>query len=127
MSLPSSSPPGRRIRKRRRRRPRYRKFIALFILVAAGGAVLWLSKRGPSGAADLRGYISSSEILAQEFGRYTGKKLKKLEVVQNFDYATAMMRSGDYGGAVAQLEAAGKEAPVPVVFNNLGVLYARLG
>lgn len=87
----------------------------------------WVSHRRPSGAKDLRGYVSSSDVLAQEFGHYTGRKLKNRAVPEAFNYATAMMRSGDYAGAVSQLDAVAKEAPVPLVFNDLGVLYARLG
>ncbi len=99
----------------------------LLLAVVAGMGWLWVSHRRPSGAQDLRGYVSSSELLAQEFGHYTGKKLKNPALAEAFNYATAMMRSGDYPGAVAQLDGLAKEAPIPIVFNNLGVLYARLG
>ncbi len=116
-------------RKRRRRKPPLlpKLLPVLLVLAVAGAGWLWLSSRQPSGAKDLAGYVSSSEILRQEFGQYTGKKLSDDKVARDFEYATALMRSGDYQGAAAQLESATHAAPLPVVYNNLGVLYAKLG
>jgi len=129
MASPSTSPSAPRRRKRRRRkRPLFPRVLpALLVLGIAGAGWLWVSNRRPSSARDLPGYVPSSEVLRQEFGQYTGKKLSDDRVVRDFEYATAMMRSGDYHGAVTQLESATKDASLPVVFNNLGVLYVKLG
>src|SRR5262249_10861937 len=115
-------------RRRRRKRSVLPRLIPVFVIaVIAGTGWLWVSNRRPSGAKDLIGYLSSSEVLRQEFGHYTGKKLSDVRVIENFNYATAMMRTGDYRGAVGTLENTTKDAPLPVVFNDLGVLYAKLG
>jgi hypothetical protein len=126
-SSPISPDASRHRRRRRRKAPLFPRLLpVILILAVAGLGWLWVSNRRPSHASDLPGYVSSTEVLRQEYGQYTGKKLSDVRIVQNFDYATAMMRAGDFHGAVAQLETATKDAPLPVVFNNLGVLYTKL-
>jgi tetratricopeptide (TPR) repeat protein len=48
------------------------------------------------------------------------------DVERNFQQANQRVAAQDYGGAVALLEEAVKQAAIPVIFNDLGVLYAEL-
>jgi hypothetical protein len=57
---------------------------------------------------------------------YYGKPLNNPEIERGFDQANERLSDGDFSNAVGLLEQVSKVASVPVVFNNLGVLYVEL-
>jgi tetratricopeptide (TPR) repeat protein len=73
----------------------------------------------------LPGYIADTGKIEEEYLTLTGKPLDPAAEGQ-FDRATESMRQGNYGNAAIVLEAAARDIPVPAVFNDLGVLYAKL-
>jgi hypothetical protein len=74
----------------------------------------------------LEGYITRSDSLEREYTRFIGKSLADSSVVRDFEQANALMLHRDLEGAAAILEKLSKDAAVPVVFNDLGVVYAKL-
>ena len=102
------------------------------ILVAAVVAA-WLTgapkASGPGGSGPdkvLPGYIASVATVAQEYTRFQGRVFQMPEVEQQLQQANERVAAKDYGAAVSLLEEASKQVAVPVIFNNLGVLYAQL-
>jgi hypothetical protein len=84
---------------------------------------------GPRAAAPaktLPGYIGSLATVAAEYTRFHGKVFQMPDVERKFEQANQRVAAQDYTGAVALLEEASKEAAVPAIFNDLGVLYAEL-
>jgi hypothetical protein len=97
-------------------------------LVAGVAGLVWLvlghvAKPQPQGVV---GYIADPAPLTQEYTRLYEKKLDDSSVQQDFQYAAALVMRHDYGGAVSLLEGVARHAAVPVVYNDLGVLYAEL-
>ena len=131
--IPGSDRPaagsGRRRVHRHRRRPlllRYWWVLPLAALVAAAPA-MWGWLMSPHFKSDpLVGYIADSARLEEEYRDFTGLALQDVTVVQQFDQATSLMLAGSYTNASIIMEGVSKQAAVPVVFNNLGVLYAKL-
>jgi hypothetical protein len=74
----------------------------------------------------ITGYVASVLDLKQEYAHFYGKPLNNVVVEQGFERANQRVRAQDYANAVGFLEQVAKVAAVPVVFNNLGVLYAQL-
>jgi hypothetical protein len=74
----------------------------------------------------LPGYITSTAVFDQESARYYGKAAKNVDAKEKFQLAAESMSNHDYGGAASLLEEASKLAALPVIFNDLGVLYARM-
>jgi tetratricopeptide (TPR) repeat protein len=72
------------------------------------------------------GYIANAQDMSQEYQHFYGKPLSNSEVERWFEQANQRVRANDYSNAVGLLEQVSKVAAVPVVFNNLGVLYAEL-
>ena len=64
--------------------------------------------------------------MRQEYAHFYGKPLSNAEVERGFELANQRVTAKDYTNAVGMLEQVSKVAAVPVVFNNLGVLYAEL-
>jgi hypothetical protein len=127
-SMPPVSPGRRRVR-RRRHRPlavRYWWVLAVVAFVVLAPWIWnWITvphfKHSP-----LAGYISDAAKLEEEYALFTGKPLQDAAVNQQFAQATDFMLLGNYSNAVILLEAVSKRAAVPVVFNDLGVLYVKL-
>ncbi len=74
----------------------------------------------------LAGYIAGIAAIQEEYVKYYGKPFHDPDVVQQLDQTNALIAKHDYVGAAAQLEVVAKAVAVPVVFNNLGVLYAEM-
>jgi hypothetical protein len=117
------------IRKRRRKKkaePVLLRFwwtgILLMALLVGGGAFLIR----PVSSSRLAGYLPSAADLQAEYAKHYGRQLKNPTVLQQWDRANALTAKRDYVAAAAVLEAVSKIAAVPVVFNDLGVLYAEL-
>ncbi len=121
---------GARVRKRRRRHgiPRVFQDLVLPVLlvgaVAAIFGVRYLSRLATP--EKLPGYIVSSQTLTQEYFQFEGRSLRDLGIQQQFEQATALAGRGDYKGAIHLLEGISKDCAVPVIFQNLGVLYAHM-
>jgi len=94
---------------------------------AVGGAWYEFPQRPREARMELLpGYVPSAGTVQQEYAKFYGKLLNSPEVEQQFQNATQFSGRRDYVGALDMLEAASKVAAVPVIFNNLGVLYAKL-
>jgi len=98
--------------------------LLLLTAVAAIFGVRYLSRL--TTPAKLAGYIASSQVLNQEYFQFEGKSLRDLGLQQQFDHAAILAGRGDFKGAIALLEGIAKQCAVPVVFQDLGVLYAQL-
>jgi hypothetical protein len=64
--------------------------------------------------------------VAQEYVRFHRKQLHNPQAEQRFRLANDKIAIQDYESAALLLENVSQEAAVPVVFNNLGVVYAQL-
>jgi hypothetical protein len=84
----------------------------------------YLSQLRPHG--EVAGYISSSEVLTQEYLKFEGKPLRDLPAEQAFERAAVLAGKGDFKGAALLLETISKPCAEPVVFHDLGVLYAQM-
>ena len=123
MSNPTAVP-----RRRRHRTSLVRRFwwVGLVVLAAGVAGASFYFRPHSQGAQPVEGYVIDPSALAEQYIRQTGKPLTSSEPRQDFDQATVRMLHRDYQTAAALLEQVAKAAPVPVVFNNLGVLYAEL-
>jgi hypothetical protein len=79
--------------------------------------------RGPR---TLPGYIASADTFRQEYGRYHGRSAPGVELADQFQLAAQSTAAAKYAEAVSVLDTLSRKAPLPVVFNDLGVLYAQL-
>jgi tetratricopeptide (TPR) repeat protein len=127
------------VRKRRRKRKRQPPYLAiaagLMLLALAGvmvgmGIVYVLNLRtahaAKAGADALAGYISDGTVVDREYLRYYGKPNENSIPAKQFQRAGELARAGTFAEAAEMLEGVAREAAIPAVFNNLGVLYARL-
>jgi hypothetical protein len=80
----------------------------------------------PQAGAPIQGYLGAARILEDEYLKYHGKRLHDDDLLHRFESATERMAHQDYETAAQILERVSQDAALPVVFNNLGVLYARL-
>lgn len=132
---PSSDPSPQvrpvRIRRKKRRRGRSRFLRDLWIpgiVVLAAAAILgvrYLSHLSSFG--QVAGYIGNSDVLEQEYLYYEGKPLNSLAETQQFRQAFALTGKGDFKGAAQVLEAVSRQCAEPVVFHDIGILYAQMG
>ena len=129
LSRAPAEPRGRRTR-RHRRRPGLLRYVwvipAVALVVAAPWIWNWLTLPHFLKQEPLPGYITDSSKLEMEYRLFTGKSLEDVTTSQQFEQATDLMLAGNYTDAVLLLEAVSKQAAVPLVFNNLGVLYMKL-
>lgn len=124
MSTPAPHP----VRKRRRTRPFLFEHSRLLAILAATAAaiVVYFIINPPGSRHRLIGYIGDVGSLRTEYPHFMGKPLKAMEIQQQFEQATAFVDKGDYRRATELLKGTARQAPLPVVFNDLGVLYAQL-
>jgi hypothetical protein len=80
----------------------------------------------PPGGKPIAGYVSDTPKMMLEYQHFYGKPLNNAEIERGFDQASQRVSAKDYTNAVGLLEQVSKVSAVPVVFNNLGVLYAEL-
>jgi hypothetical protein len=117
------------IRKRRRRRARQVSLWPIALLVAlavVAGAVVWsvMGRVSRPAVRGLEGYVDNADVVEQQYNRLYNRPLSDPLVRQDFRYAGELVSRRDYAGAIPVLERITKQASVPVVLNNLGVLYA---
>ncbi len=66
-------------------------------------------------------------ILEKEYGAFHGKLLRDPELEREFQVANQFVQQENYTAAIEILEKASKNAGVPVIFHNLGSMYAAIG
>jgi hypothetical protein len=130
-SKPTASPQGKGSRRRRhRRRPAWILRIWWVVpLVAVALSAHWISSWWTSPSPrhpPLPGYIAEANVLRQEFLRFQGKPLGDPALEHDFDRASDLMYQGEYPSAAVLLETLAKSAQLPVIYNNLGVIYVKL-
>src|ERR1022692_2759771 len=131
-SKPTASPQGKGVRRRHRREkpPWILRIWWLFPLVAVALSAQWISTWWTSRPAarhlSLPGYITDADSLRQEFRRFQGKPLGDPAIERDFDRASDLMIQGEYPSSAVLLETVAQSAQLPVVYNNLGVLYVKL-
>jgi hypothetical protein len=114
--------------KRKQQPDRMLWLIPLLIVAAlAVAALVWSNRPRTPKTAKLDGYIDAAQTLETEYRHYHGQALRDESIVQQFSEAGRMVAQGNLPGAAADLEKLSEKAAVPVVFNNLGVLYTKLG
>src|ERR1035438_6338143 len=128
------APLVKRKKKTKQNRSLVRKYWWLVPVLACVGMIGWLatgprwsrSRIGPPTVRMMPGYIASAQNMTQEYQHFYGKPLNNAEIEGAFEQAGQRVRVRDYSNAVGLLEQVSKVAAVPVVFNDLGVLYAEL-
>ena len=121
-------------KKKKQSRSLVRKYWWLVPVLACVAIIGWLAtgprwtraRIAPPTGRMMPGYIAGARIMTQEYQRFYGKPLSNAEVERAFEQADLRVRARDYSNAVGLLEQVSKVAAVPVVFNDLGVLYAEL-
>jgi hypothetical protein len=120
---------GSRRGRRHRRRPLLVRYWGVLLVVGliVMAPWIWNWMMTPHFThAPLPGYITDPAKLEEEYRLLTGKPLGDASSTQQFQQATDLMVLGNYTDAAILLETISKQAPVPVIFNNLGVLYMKL-
>jgi hypothetical protein len=79
-----------------------------------------------AGGDMLAGYIAGGAVVDREYLRYYGKASESSIPAKQFQRAGELVRAHSFAEAADTLESVAKEAAVPAVFNDLGVLYAEL-
>jgi hypothetical protein len=74
----------------------------------------------------LPGYITDADVLRQEFLRFQGRPLVDPAIEQTFDRASDLMNQAEYSSDTILVATLAKSAPLPVVYNNLGVLFVKI-
>jgi hypothetical protein len=129
-----TGPPVKRKKKRREDDSPVRKYWWLAPVVICVVMIGWIAT-GPRwsrpqitqpGGKAIQGYVANTQKMTQEYLHFYGKPLNNAEIEKGFDQANQRVSEKDYPAAAAMLEQVAKVAAVPVVFNNLGVLYAEL-
>ena len=126
----------RRRRRKRRKQPLYLGVaVGLFLLavigVAVGMGIVYLFNHRTAQAARggpdlLGGYIADSSTVNREYQRYYGKPAENNIPASEFQRAGELAQAHSFAEAADILETVSRQAAVPVVFNDLGVLYAEL-
>ena len=128
-----AAPPIKR-KKKKHSRSLVRKYWSLVPVLVGVGMIGWIAT-GPRwsrarikrpGAKTIAGYVADTRKMTQEYVYYYGKPLNSPDIERGFDQANERLSDGDFSNAVGLLQQVSKVASVPVVFNNLGVLYVEL-
>jgi hypothetical protein len=126
--------PGQIVRPKRKRRRAGIPKVAGAVMAFGGIAALLtgiffvlnrvdqLSRHHP-----LPGYVQQVSVLLDEYRHFYGELLDPVgEVSQSFVLANEQMLRGDLGAAVSNLRRVSRDAAVPAVFTDLGVLYLAM-
>jgi tetratricopeptide (TPR) repeat protein len=129
-----TAPPSRR-RKRKNRRSATQKYWWLPLILVGFLLILWIAT-GPRwsrakvnlspAARPIAGYNPNPAIVLEEYQHFYGKALANHEVEGLCARANERVAAKDYSNALGILEELAKVAAVPVVYNNLGVVYAEV-
>lgn len=101
--------------------------IALIAVGVVIAAVLGVRSRPKALAGPLDTYERDVTVVQAEYRKFHGKLLRDPEIEHEFITAAQLVDHKDYTGAIDVLEAVAKQAAVPVIFHNLGSLYAAAG
>src|SRR5271157_2882730 len=131
--MPSRASSPRQTRKKvrvRRRKPFIVRYGWLGLAATAGivGAV-WFTNplRIGKHAQPLPGYVTEVAALDREYATFQSTSMQDNDVRAQFQQAADLASRGEYNGGLLLLETVAKKAALPVVFNDMGVLYALLG
>src|SRR5262249_53078549 len=113
-----------RKRSRRGARVLWLAALAAILLVGFVGMVLVRQSHRVAVRTEI-GYIDDVSTLENEFVKYMGQPLKDANIREQFSNAASLVSQRDYSGAIALLEGILPQAAVPVLYNNLGVLYEQ--
>jgi hypothetical protein len=120
------------IRKRKRKRRRAPLFP--FVLIAfAGLGVFWgsrwvMHRRPILDTGNLpASYVGDNAALEQEYAHYYGRTMADGSIRTGFRQAADLAARHNYAGASTVLETLTRDAAVPVVYSDLGVVYSSLG
>jgi hypothetical protein len=130
MITAGESPIIRKRKKRRRRRAPLFPFVLIAIVVVgmlSGG--LWVTRRHPMLATSRlpASYVSDTSALETEYAHFYGKPIAESVIRSRFRQAAELASQHNYPGASTVLETLSKDAAVPSVFSDLGILYSSLG
>lgn len=102
--------------------------LALCIISLMGGALWWAKHRPVINAATLpEGYISDPVALKAEFDLYNGPREDYATVNSRFRSAADLAAQNNLPAVANVLESVAKSGNLPVIFHNLGIVYAGLG
>jgi len=129
MSAPGQNTTIRKKRRKRRRRTPLFPFVLLGLLVlGAVYGIRWVAslhpEQGPKSSP--LDYLADMAALRSEYSHYNGKPIEDAQVESRFRDAARMVGERNYPGAISVLEALSRKAAVPVVFHDMGVVYAQL-
>src|ERR1051326_3667436 len=120
----------RKKKRRRRRTPPLFPFVLLGLLIlGALWGMRWLTNRRPilSTAALPPNYVSDNSALETEYAHYYGKAIAEPKIASRFRQAADLAAKRNYPGASTMLESLTRDAALPVVYSNLGIIYTSLG
>ena len=118
-----SRPAKRRRTSRRRVNPVVLVCVVAAILGLGVAARRFLLRSAAAANQPLAGYITGGGTVTREYVKFKGKAPQSADIAVEFDQAALLAQKGEYPGALASLEALSKEAAVPAVYNDIGVLY----
>ncbi len=95
-----------------------------FIAVAGAGIHLLTSRRD---RAPVAGYEERLDVLQREYQEFYGKLMSSPGAERLFEDAAREVSARRYPAAIEWLREAAREAALPVIFNDLGVLIAETG
>jgi hypothetical protein len=100
--------------------------VAMIFWIATGPRWSRAKVALPVAVRPIAGYNTNTATVLQEYQRFYGKPLNNADVERLCNQANERVAAKDYSNALGMLEQVAKTAAVPVVFNNLGVLYAEV-
>src|SRR5204863_6216260 len=110
--------------------PVLHKVLLVAVVLIAAGVIAFLlagrARKAPD-ASPISTYQRDVSLLEKEYGVFYGRLLREPELESQFHAANELVRQGNYTAAIEVLERIAKVAAVPVIFQNLGSLYAAQG
>jgi tetratricopeptide (TPR) repeat protein len=94
------------------------------VAVLAAGGYWWHAWTAKS--REVAGYVRSFADVREQYAARYRKPLDSPELQRQFEHAAELATQGQYAAAAALLESVSAKTGVPAVFNDLGVLYAKL-
>ncbi len=70
--------------------------------------------------------INNVSVIAKEYEKYTGQPLRDDELKRQIESAVAAVVKDNHSESIRLLEELAKKVPLPAIYNNLGVEYAKV-